>query len=41
MAAAAGGFPGRALPANLVTERAASELKWDKARAASAAPAAA
>ena len=31
MAAPAGGMPAPALAANLVTERAASELKWDKA----------
>src|SRR5437016_10791518 len=31
MAAAAGGFPGAARAANLVTERASAELKWDKA----------
>src|SRR3954463_8339412 len=31
MAALAGGMPAPALAANLVTERAASELKWDKA----------
>src|SRR3954463_9034788 len=31
MAALAGGMPATAVAANLVTERAASELKWDKA----------
>ena len=31
MAAVAGGMPVPALAANLVTEREASELKWDKA----------
>ena len=31
MAALAGGLPGAASAANLVTERSASELKWDKA----------
>ena len=31
MAAAAGGLPGPATAANLVTERNASELNWDKA----------
>ena len=31
MAAAAGGMSAPALAANLVTERDASELKWDKA----------
>jgi nitrate reductase NapA len=31
MAALAGGMPSTAVAANLVTERAASELNWDKA----------
>src|SRR5215204_4412301 len=31
MAALAGGMPATAVAANLVTERATSELKWDKA----------